>query len=330
MSRAEFSSIGRLALAFLALLGLAGEAQAGLGSPPAGIDTTVFQNGVSPTTGFAGIYDTFLSSAAADSGKNYGASDSLVLAGTAAADGKGSRIILLRLDPGTYLTGKTIHSVEVFFYQTGEGSFGSDPGGFATTYAVARSWVEGTKRGANQVGAADWRDAGLTRWYSAAGPTALPDISQADFSAWRSKNLAASDTSVSAPAWTGTDSLDVSKWGALSFDRFGYSVADWNPKPGMTWSPTPPIQEIRGWVGFQIQPLGWKWIVGSNANRGLAILYGELTNNCDASWTDAYRFYSSNYAQKAYRPKVVVSWSDPSSSSAATDQLGIGGGIGKD
>ena len=60
------------------------------GTTPSYVTKMVFQKGVSPTSDYAGFTDTYIrpGTASADTGKNYGGSDSLKIAGPSAASGE--------------------------------------------------------------------------------------------------------------------------------------------------------------------------------------------------------------------------------------------------
>ena len=267
------------------------------------VQTMTFQDGVAPTSGYAGSEFTFICSAAADSGKNFGAADTLYVSNGAYTGPfhAGFNKMLGKFDISALPDSAVIVRARIWLYQIG-GATGttSDTLQFSRIYPP---WTEGTgaQAGTASVASATWttRHANDSpadvftggAWFGN-GATLIGSGSLGAF--W----ISGSDSSVT-PSMSGADTADV-KISSLTADitafPFGYTFA----KTGA------PATSKAGWVAVDCTRQVRLWHIGANTNNGFLVnLHNNVTSN------KAFKYFSDNYANKSYRPKLVVEYVDP-------------------
>lgn len=325
----------RALLAALAALGVAGAAWAGQYS---GITSMTFQNGVAPTSGYTGCADTYIrpGAALADTGKNYGASDSLKLSAPSATTSLENRI-LIKFDISALPDSAIITSAQLWLYQNAPAAtVAINDSSAITVYRVMDSWTEGTGTNGSPTAAphasacwnrrkgqqgAPWNVAGakgilnthggFTQWWPGTGMT-FRDSSAVPTS------FAGADTVYNGLAggtfFTGTPdvvsaatSRSLPKFGSTAARRFGWTIID---------------------VTHQVE----RWHIGANENNGFLLALPAFS-----AQTTQFTYYSSNSTKvlnassgPVYRPKLVVQFFDPTSGStgAATRRILGPGGAG--
>lgn len=293
------------------------------GSKYSGITSMTFQDGVSPTAGYTGCADTYIrpGAASADTGKNYGASDSLKLSAPSATTSLENRI-LISFDISALPDSAIITQAQLWLYQNAPAAtVAINDSSAIAVYRIMDSWTEGTgtngsptaaphatacwNRRKGQQGKA-WNTAGakailnthggLTQWWPGTGMTVRD-------SATVTTSMVGADTlwnvSDNSGFWTGfpdivssAGSRTLPKFGSTAGRRFGWTIID---------------------VTHQVD----RWHIGANENNGFL-----LTLPAFSAQTTQFTFYSSDYAASEFakkkRPKLVVYYFDPTSGSAGT------------
>lgn len=296
----------RPVLLCLFLLVLPSLAEAGAGKQYSGIKSMWFQNGLLPTSGYAGIRDTYIKDAVADQSKNYGVASVLHLSGPSFAGG--GQEILFAADIDAIPDSSLIVGVRWWFYQASGSTAATTPQ--VTISRLFRDWIEGTKDGEAEAGSATWLNYGASTWAIAGGRGVIPN-STGGYVRWGSAYASNSDTSVVAPSYTGLDSLDKS---ITAYD-IGALGTLWIPKNGPAF-----VYRTHGWISIELTHEAW--LFHKTAWRNFGWITWTDPNGYDI--TGENTFYSSNYPDKLYRPKVEVLYMDPVTTSAVV-RMGIGG-----
>lgn len=321
----------------LRLLGLSGIALAlagwtSGGQQYSGITSMTFQDGVAPTSGYTGCADTYIraGAASADTGKNYGASDSLKLAGPSAASGE--MRILISFDISALPDSAIITKAQLMLYQGApNATLALNDSTTMNAYRVLNPWTEGTGTDGSPTGAphatacwnrrkgqqgAKWGTAGckatmssnggVMQWWPGTGFTARDSASSNTLS-----NYIGADTLYNGTVgFFGSSLVDVPsyltaktgvKFGSTAARRFGYTILD---------------------VTHQVH----LWHIGANENNGFV-----LTMPPYCTTTNQFGFVSSNATGFGIyrRPRLVVYYFDPTSgSSGSGGRRVIGNGPG--
>ncbi len=306
------------------------------GTTPGFVSHMVFQNGVSPTSDYAGFSDTYIrpGTASADTGKNYGASDSLKLSGPSATT-VGENRILWRCEltgiPDTAQVGRAI----LWLYQCAPNSnlaVAMNDSSAMVVHRLFNPWTEGVGTNASptapphasacwnrrkgQQGAKWWLAGGMGRTNGAA---IIPQ--------WRSGFVTGGDSTVGVTGY--------GYWGCDSIYN-GASVTGYNVDvPSIALhraTPKAGTQGARrlGWVGIDVTHQVDLWVRGANENNGCIIALPPWSTQ-----TTQFTFYSSNSTKvldassgPVYRPKLEVWFTNGKTSSgggvATSTRLGMG------
>lgn len=302
------------------------------GKQYSGITSMTFQNGVAPTSGYSGCVDTYirLGAASADTGKNYGGSDSLKIAGPSAASGEmrtligfdisalpdsaiivKAQLMLYQGAPNATLTLNDTTSIVVYRvmnpWTEGTGTEGSPTGApHATACWNRRKGQQGAKWGTPGCKGSLTGNGGLMQWWPGTGLTARDSASSVSLS-----NYVGADTVYSGTiAMFGSTAVDVPshlaakggfKYGATGPRRFGYTIID---------------------VTHQVH----LWHIGANENNGFVLAMPPYCTTINQ-----FGFVSSNATGFGLyrRPRLVVYYFDPTSgSSGSGGRRVIGNGVG--
>jgi hypothetical protein len=270
------------------------------------VQTMTFQDGVAPTAGYSGSEFTFINSSAADSGKNFGAADTLYLSGAGYTGPfrAGQNKILWKFDIGALPDSAVIVEAKLYLYQRA-----NNTGANADTvvaYRIFPPWTEGTGTGTASVASATWTtrhandspaDVYTGGAWSANGASGVSAAGA--FGRWWGTSGDSSITST----FTGSDTVDVKNsslhsGGAPVFDRATEGVLGF-AKTGV------PAGSKSGWITIDLTHQVDLWHTGANTNNGGIVEMHSNTNN------KVFPIFSDNYANLPYRPKLVVKYIDP-------------------
>lgn len=319
----------RLALLAGTILSLCGWVSGG--TQYSGITSMTFQNGVAPTSGYTGCVDTYIrpGTASADTGKNYGASDSLKLSGPSATT-TGENRILISFDISALPDSAIITKAQLWLYQVAPsgGTVALNDTSVAYVNRVMNSWTVGTGTDGSPTtpphATACWnRRKGQqgAKWVNAGCKAS--NSSNGGLSPWfPGTSLTVRDTTtISPPTFVGADTVyDGVNSIASILDIPAAASTRFHPKVGATT-----VRRI-GWAICDVTHQVSLWHIGANANNGFV-----LSINAPSTLTTQFSFISSNAAGFGlYRhPKLVVYYFDPTSgSSGSGGRRVIGNGPG--
>lgn len=282
----------------VAATGAVNIAQAGNGSRYSGITTTTFQQGVSPTSDYAGCEDTFISSN--DSNANFGGSHYLRVGGEDAP--LSFSTTLIRFDISALPDSAVIIRARLWFYQTSEVGAAEAPD--LHVYRIFNTWTEGTADSAATSTAATYNNRTTVSWNTAGakfeGPSNL-------LSTWQASG---NDTATVGTVFTGTDTANYAPTLA-AYDR------PKDPLCKRTTRGSGAINSRKGWLSLDVTHQVELWHVGANSNNGFLIQGDEegYATPGELYWC------SSEFPYALKRPKLEVTYFDPTSGSS-----GVGGG----
>jgi hypothetical protein len=295
-----------LGLGLLLAVLSASPAFSGSGTQYSGLTTMTFQNGVAPTAGYTGCVDTYINSSAADSGLNHGSADSLRVSGASNASTfktKQNKTLIL-FDISALPDSGVIASATLWVWQ----KLGATGTGYTDSLLVLRclrSWTVGTgsNAGTAQAASVDWQDRGTGadkgQWLGAGATSVSTAPTASGYGPSTGLIGASSDSAVTASIFTGTDTL----WtGANGGSGVGDYARDFI---GATRLMTGAGALKWGWILVDITAQVRRWHIGANRNDGLILATHNNANN------KVFAFASSDFADKLYRPKLVVTYLDP-------------------
>lgn len=299
------------------------------GQKYSGITSMAFQNGVAPTAGYSGCADTYIrpGTASADTGKNYGASDSLKLSAPSATT-SGENRILISFDISALPDSAIITQAQLWLYQIApNATVAINDSSAIAAYRIMDQWTEGTGTNASPTAPAHatacWnrRKGQQGPKWNTAGGKAILNVHGGVTQWWPGTGLTVRDSSATPANFVGADTL----WNVTSLPIF------WSGYPDVVSIPTsrtlPKVGSTAarrfGWTIIDVTHQVDRWHIGANENNGFL-----LTLPAFSAQTTQFTYYSSNYSYKAARPKLVVYYFDPTSGTSGTGGrrvLGNGG-----
>ena len=323
----------RALLAALAALGVAGAAWAGQYS---GITSMTFQNGVAPTSGYTGCADTYIrpGAALADTGKNYGASDSLKLSAPSATTSLENRI-LIKFDISALPDSAIITGAQLWLYQNAPNATATiNDSSAIVVYRIMDRWNEGTGTNASPTapphsGACWTRRLGQNgKPWNVAGAKAILNTHGGFTQWWPGTGMTFRDSSATPGAFAGADTVYSSAAAGAFFtgspDVVSSATSRSLPKFGST------AARRFGWTIIDVTHQVERWHIGANENNGFLLALPAFS-----AQTTQFTYYSSNSTKvlnassgPVYRPKLVVQFFDPEPSSGTTGRRNMGAGMG--
>jgi hypothetical protein len=320
----------RILLALLALfttIALGGWVSGG--SKYSGITSMTFQDGVAPTAGYTGCADTYIrpGAASADTGKNYGASDSLKLSAPSATTSLENRI-LISFDISALPDSAIITQAQLWLYQIAPNStVAANDSSAIAAYRIMDSWTEGTGTNGSPTApphaTACWnrRKGQQGKAWNTAGAKAILNTHGGLTQWWPGTGMTFRDSAAVTTSMVGADTL----WNAIGNSGFWTGLPDVVSSAGSRTLPKFGSTAARrlGWTIIDVTHQVDRWHIGANENNGFL-----LTLPAFSAQTTQFTYYSSNYSYKAARPKLVVYYFDPTSGSSGTGGrrvLGNGG-----
>lgn len=283
-------------LALLAAALALGVSEAGNGTRYSGITTMTFQQGVSPTSGYAGCEDTFLKEA--DSGRDFGGNSYLRCGGDGA--GGQSQTPLVKFDISALPDSAIILRARLWFYQTSAVAGGDAPQ--MHVYRLFYPWTEGAGDSASSTSVATWTTRVSGSNWSTAGAKAELAINTS--ASWQAS---ASDTATVTTVLVGSDTLNhVSAIGA--FDRPTDPITKRSARGAAA------TNSRKGWFSIDITHQVELWHVGANTNNGVAIVADEDVY----AVTGVLYWCSSEFGYKLKRPKLEITYFDPTAGSSGS------------
>lgn len=274
-------------------------AKAETGTLYSGVTSMTFQNGVGPTAGYTGCSDTYISAGLANS--NFGACDTLKVSSPGWTGNQvGRHITLISFDISALPDSAIITQAYLHLYQ-----YSNNAGANQDSIFVRRlynAWTEGSGACTGTAeSSADWDSA------TASAAWALAGASSFSVRQYTSSDSALSPTILSSDTTFGGD---IASDAAL--DPIAVTLAKSGVGAGNRY----------GWIAFDITAQVMRWHIGQNENDGIAIY---PHNN---AYDKLMAFYSSEYAGKAYRPKLIIQYFDPTTSSGGAVRRTVGGSSG--
>jgi len=320
----------RLLLALLALF-WADAAVASTELNYSGLTSMTFQNGVLPTTDYAGISDTRLD--AADVNRNFGGGALLYIGGPSATGGQ--QTTLFSVDLSALPDSAIVYRARLWMYQVSRVASTAAPDiSLFRLYSPFTAGTGDSLLGTTGENGATWnyRISG-TIWLS--GGASSRGTQNVNDNTWSSKQtLAEADTTVGTTAFAGSDSTD----GSSIQDTPTYGVSYRLTKAGSAAGNQ--YYKQTGWVSFDITTLVRQAVNGAIRTKfapqtcAFALVGDEFLG---AGVTGLLIYPSSDYTYlagvgkggKAYRPKIIVEYFDPTSgSSGSGGRRVIGNGPG--
>jgi len=278
-----------------------------------GLTTLTLQNG---TDSYTGCEDTFINSSAADSGKNYGAADTLFLSGAANASTwhPGINTVLMQWDVSDLPDSAIITRARLFLFQS-LGATGSQTDSLVIN-RLPQYFDEGTGTGTASSSSATWHTRGISsiktggsgNWHKAGADSA---------SAGTNARQWVSQTNAVDATMTGSDTISVDNAAiAVANDYITDAVGLSLPKTGVG------ANNQRGWVAWEVT----KYVRGANShtydlNANIVSLLIRMHNNAN---NKLFSYISSEYATTAYRPKLVIEYFDPTTVASGSSRRTIG------
>ena len=308
----------RAALAYLLLLLFSSSAWA-LEVKNSNVSTLTYQDGVLPASDSDFFEDTYICSAAADSGLNHGAADTLRASGASFAGTfkSAQNKILIKFDVlGALPDSAEIIRARLLLYQV-LGGPGSSPVDSLEILSVFPDWTEGTgdNDGTAQAASADWNNYTALAW-NVAGVDGL--VSDATYM----KQWTGTDNAVS-PTFVGYDTASVANSALVGKDATRFSSSVFIAKSGT-------VANRQGWVGVDLTR------EARQVQRGVRPVLNVLiqVHNVPTS-TRQVGFASSEHPDEAIRPKMefefvdLTATTDPSvAGRIGAGSFGAGGGFG--
>lgn len=311
----------RALLAALAALGVAGAAWAGQYS---GITSMTFQNGVAPTAAYAGIADARIE-ALVDADINFGANKWLIVSGASATPQSN---VVMSADLSALPDSAIILRARLWLYQMSRVSSANSPS--LTLWRVYRPFTVGTGDStASAAGAAgvtwNYRKSAIA-WN---GPGATGHEGQTIGSTWGAAALlAATDTTVGTTVFVGQDTLDTGA--ATTSDTPNKQIIARYPKGGTAAGDQ--YYKQTGWISFDITNAVRSVNSGAWAVNGFQFV---ITGDEEGLGRTGLMIYPSsdfttggNKGGKVYRPKIIVEFFDPATSSGTSGRRNMGAGMG--
>lgn len=284
-------------LALLAAALALGVADAGNPTRYSGVTTMTFQNGVAPTVGYAGCEDTFLKEA--DIGRNWGNSNYIRCGG----DGIGGQEYtpLIKFDISALPDSAVIIQARLWFYQASTVAIADSP-----ELAVYRSyypWTEGSgSDSASTTSAATW-----TTRVSGSNWTLSGAQSESATNASATWQASGSDTATVGTVFVGSDTLNhVSVIGLA--DRPKDAIHTRLPRASAA------TLSRKGWFSMDVTHQVELWHNGANTNNGFIIQADET----GFAVTGVLWWYSSEWSYKLRRPKLEITYFDPTAGSSGS------------
>ena len=270
-----------------------------------GVTTGTFQDGRQPASDSEFFRDTYIASAVADTGKNFGAADSMRVSGSAySSTWKGGvNHILIDFDFAAALTDSAeIRRCRLCLYMLKSGT-GTNTDTLEVT-RVFNAWNEGTgtANGSAQATNADWNNRTALAWN-------LPGASQAYNVARTFTWVASADSNTITPTFVGADSISNTAQTIIS-DNIGIGEL-FIAKTGaaaatqMGWMCVDLTRDARNVHSGAYGPAFQGWLIRTHNNQ----------NNKQVT------FASSENGYKARRPYMVIDYVD------LTEGIGGSGGI---
>ena len=295
----------RLLLALLALF-WADAAVASTEQNYSGLTSMTFQNGVAPTAGYAGIADATIDADSATT--NFGSNVALHAGGVSGTTNLGGNCsTVMSVDLSALPDSAVIFRARLFLYQNSLVSAANAVK--IKMYELVNPFTENQVTWTVRKTAINWTTAGAaTRSPSATGVQ------------W---GASTSDTAVgtSITAYVGMDTVGSGRY-TIGSDTGTDPITSRSLKTG-TGAAT--VLKCKGWTTYDITNLVRK------GNNGVATLTSwVLVADEDAyGGTGVANWFSSDFANKAYRPKIIVEYFDPTSgSSGSGGRRVIGNGPG--
>lgn len=287
--------IRAFALALLSAALSISVATAGNGTRYSGITTMTFQNGVSPTAGYTGCEDTFLKEA--DPGRTWGNSSYIRCGG----DGAGGQEYtpLIKFDISALPDSAIILRARIWLYQSSALAAADAPQ--VHIYRSFYPWTEGAlSDSTSSTAVATWTTRVSGSNWSTAGAQA--ELAGNNSATWQAS---ASDTAVVGTVMTGSDTLN---WPASigSWDRATDPIMKRTSRGGGA------TNTRKGWFTIDITHQVELWHSGANDNNGLIFQADED----GYAMTGVLWWRSSEFANVLYRPKLEVTYFDPTSESS--------------
>jgi hypothetical protein len=289
----------RSLLAALALLLAAGPALAGAPVRSQWVRTMTFQNGVAPLASYSGIEATFINSSAADSGKNFGAADTLHLSGAAWTGWRsGQNKLLIKCDISALPDSSSIVEAKAYLYQRANNTGANTD--TVVAYRLFPPVTFGTGNGTASVSSATWTtrhqndspaDVYTGGGWGAAGASAVGTTSAVKW--WGT----AGDSAVGA-SFTGGDTVDVKNAGVAAVDRSAEGVLGFTKTGAGAGTRS-------GWWTIDMTHQFDLWHTGANTNNGFIVEMHSNANN------KSFPILGDNFPDKPYRIKVVIKYIDP-------------------
>jgi hypothetical protein len=296
----------RLLLALLALF-WADAAVAATESNYSGLTSMTFQNGVAPTAGYAGIADATID--ADSSTTNFGSNAALHAGGTSGTTNLGGNCsTVMSVDLSALPDSAIVFRARLFLYQNSLVSLVNSVK--IKLYELVNPFTENQVTWTVRKTAINWTTVG-----------ALTRVSSATGIQWGSST---SDTAVgtSITAYVGMDTVGSGRYTTALFDTGTNPITTRDLKTG---SGAATALKCKGWTTYDITNLVRK------GNNGVATLTSwVLVADEDAyGGTGVANWFSSDFANKPYRPKIIVEYFDPTSgSSGSGGRRVIGNGPG--
>lgn len=263
---------------------------AGQGVQYSGISSMTFQNGVAPTAGYSGCTDTFLKST--DTGRDFGGNAYLRASGSGAA---AAHHPLIKFDISALPDSAVIVRARLWFYQTSQVLSASSP--ILSVFRSFYPWTAGTGDSASSTAVSTWTTRVSGSNWATAGAT--KQLTNPTGGSWQS---ALTDTSTITAAYNGADSLDFSgSIGANDIPTDASAVR--TPKASSN-----ALSRV-GWFSIDVTHQVMLWHTGANTNNGFVI----WPDKDDFLATGVLYWCSSNYGYKLRRPKLEVTYFDPTS-----------------
>ena len=323
----------RLLLTALAAITLAAPAWAGTGTWPSGLQTYLFQDGISPTAGYTGCEDTYirsLSVSAPDATRNFGASTRLYLSSIGSTNAEAMFMIRFKITQAEGVSGGlpanfvvTYARLSVYKDQhTNEAPANSQDLLFYC-YRMMSDWQEGSGNGTSGYSNYDSLSA-TSMWPGSAGifSSATADAQGQESKFWRTgvRGVETDSSTIGAGGFWGADTL----WNSV-YNIGGVASGDYASIPANADD----VTYLKQYATGTAKSFGWHYF---NVTKTVSLIVagqiknnGWLFTNSLSTLLGQSGFASAEAAYKLRRPKLEI-WGYTISSGGTTGRRNMGGG----
>ena len=253
-----------------------------------GKTSMTFQNGVAPTVGYAGIADATIDADSATT--NYG-TNNFIRAGGASAGAPGQCSTVISADLSALPDSAIILRARLYLYQASQVALANAP--MLKVYRLYNTFTESQVTYNIRKTATNWVSPGA----GTPGPAAT-DLAWVQIS---------TDTAVGGTNFVGADTLTAS----TAADTPKMPIVSAKPKSG---AGAATAVKCKGWATFDIT----NYVRQANNGTAATCQFLIVADEDAYGVTGVIWWYASNFANKPYRPKIVVEFFDPTSGSSGS------------